>query len=52
MDIDDIGDIANVEEGDLQETGVVRKVIEGEIDGVVYDEEYDGCIGCGAKVKR
>ena len=26
-------------------------MIEGEIDGMAYDDEYDGCIGCSAKVK-
>jgi hypothetical protein len=26
-------------------------VIEGENDGVAYLEEYNGCIGCGAKVR-
>ena len=28
-----------------------RKVIEGEIDAVMYFEEYEGCVGCTAKVK-
>ena len=49
--IEDIGEIADVEEGDLQEKGVVRKVIKGEIDAVAYDEEYEACIGCCAKVR-
>ena len=25
-------------------------MVEGEIDGVMYGEEYEGCIGCSAKV--
>ena len=49
-DVADIGEIANVEQSDLQESGVVRKVIEGEIDGVLYSKEYCGCISCSAKV--
>lgn len=50
-DVEDIGEMAEVEEGDLQESGVVKKVIEGEIDGVVYCDEYAGCMGCSAKVR-
>ena len=48
--VDDIGEMAEVQEGELQETGVVKKV-EGEIDGVVYCDEYAGCMGCSAKVR-
>ena len=35
-DVDDIGEMVEVQKGELQETGVVKKVVEGEIDGVVY----------------
>ena len=45
-DVDDIGEMAEVQEGELQESGVVKKVVEGEIDGVVYCDEYAGCMGC------
>ena len=38
-------------QGDLEESGIVRKVVEGEIDGVLYSDEYCGCIACNAKVK-
>ena len=31
-DVDDIGDMAEVQEGELQVSGVVEKVVEGEID--------------------
>lgn len=47
-EVDDIGDVA---EGDVEEGGAVRKVVEGEIDGVVFSEEYFGCIACSSKVK-
>ena len=47
--MDDIGEMAEVQEGELQETGVVKKVVEGEIDGVVYCDEYAGCMGCSAR---
>ena len=50
-DVDDIGEMAEVQEGELQESGVVKKVAEGEIDGVVYCDEYAGCIGCSAKIR-
>ena len=49
--VDEIGEIVEVEEGDLQESSVVRKVVEGEIDGVLYSDEYCGCIACNGKVK-
>ena len=45
--IDDIGEVAEV---DLEEQGIVRKVVEGEIDGLTYCEDYEACIGCNAKV--
>lgn len=44
----DIGEVAEVVEG---EKGVVRKTVEGEIDGVLYSDEYFGCLACTAKVK-
>ena len=34
--VDDIGEIAEVEDGDLEEKGIVRRVVVGEVDGVVY----------------
>ena len=43
-----IGEIAEVKEGDLEESGIVRMVVKGEIDGVLYSNEY---IVCNAKVK-
>ena len=49
--VGDIGETAVVEDGDLQEKGIVRKVIEGEIDGVKFADEYDGCMTCNAKVE-
>ena len=48
--VEDIGETAAIEEGDLEEKGIVRKVVQGEIDGVMYAEVYEGCIGCSAKV--
>ena len=48
--MEDIGETAELEEGDPEEKGIVRKVVEGEIDGVVYGEAYERCIGCSAKV--
>ena len=32
--VDDIGETAVIEDGDLEEKRIVRKVVEGEIDGV------------------
>ena len=49
--VDDIGETAEVEEGDLEEKGIVRKVVEEEIDAVTYCEEYDRCIGRGTNVE-
>ena len=49
--MDDIGEVAEVEEGDLEERGVVRKTVEGEIDGVLYSDKYVGCLASSAKVK-
>ena len=50
LSVEDIGETAEIEESDLEEKGIVRKVVEGEIDGVMYGEEYEGCISCSAKV--
>ena len=36
---------AEVQEGELQVSGA-KKVVEGEIDGVVYCDEYAGYMGC------
>ena len=49
--VTDIGETAQLEDGDLEEKGIVRKVVEGEIDGVLYTDDYEGCISCNAKVK-
>lgn len=38
--VSDIGEVAEVEEGDLEESGVVIKTVEGKIDGVLYSDEY------------
>lgn len=46
----DIGELASIEEGDVEESGVVRKTVDSEIDGVLYCDEYSGYIGCSAKV--
>ena len=29
----------------------MKKVVEGEIHGVVYCDEYAGCMGCSAKIR-
>lgn len=42
---EDIGD--NIIEGDLEEKGIV---VESEIDRVMHSVEYEGCLGCSAKV--
>ena len=48
VSVEDIGETAEIEEGDPEEEGIVRKMVEGEIDGVVYGEVYERCIGCSA----
>lgn len=37
---------------DLEEKGIVRKVVVGEVDGVVYCDEYEGCMVRNGKVKE
>ena len=49
--VDDIGETAAINDSDLTEQGITRKVIKGEIDGVHYSEEYEACISRCAKVK-
>lgn len=49
--VSEIGEVAEVQEGDDEDSGVVRKIVEGEIDGVMYSDEYTACIACNAKVK-
>ena len=49
--VTDIGETAEIEDGDLEDKGLIRKVVKGEIDGVLYKDEYEGCVGCNAKVK-
>ena len=49
--VNDIGEVADMEDADLEQSGIVRKAVQGEIDGVSYFEEYSGCISCNAKVE-
>ena len=42
--VDDIGEVEEVQADDLEEKVVVRKMVEGEIDRVLYAEEYAGCM--------
>ena len=49
--IDDIGDVVEEESGDAASCGVVGRVVEGEIDGVISCKEYACCIGCKGKVE-
>ena len=49
--VDEISNVAEVEEGELEESGVVRKIVEGEIVGIKSSDEYIGCFSCNAKVK-
>ena len=49
--VTDIGETAELEDSDLEKKGIVCKVVEGEIDGVLYTDDYEGCIACNAKVK-
>ena len=49
--VSDIGEIAELHEDDLEDCRVVRKVVDGEIGGVLYSEEYAGCLGCSAKIQ-
>ena len=46
-----IGETAQVEEEDLKDRGIVKKVIEGKIDDVTYYDEYKGCTTGNAKAK-
>ena len=50
-EMDDIGEKAEVEDGDLAEKGIVQKVVIGEIDGVVYCDDYKACMVCNGKAK-
>ena len=50
-EVKEIGDIGDVmEEEDDEDGGVVKKVVEGEIDGVLSFDEYCSCISCKGKV--
>ena len=49
--VDDIGETAQIEDEDLEDRGIVRKIVEGEINSAVYSEVYDVCISCNVKVK-
>ena len=46
----DIGEVAEVA-SDCKEGAIVKRVVVGEIDGVLSIEEYPSCIVCNAKVK-
>ena len=46
MSVADIGETAVIQEGDLEEKRIIRKVLEGKIDGV----EYKMSISCSVKV--
>ena len=39
-----------MKEGDDEDGGIVKKVVEGEIDGVLTFDEYFSCMSCKAKV--
>ena len=45
MEVNDIGEKAQLEEGDLQDKGIVRKVVTGDIVGVNFCDEYEVCNG-------
>ena len=51
VEVDNIGEIAEVDDRDLEEKGIVRKVVIEEIDGVVSCDEYEACVACNGKVK-
>ena len=48
--IDDIGVTAEIDSDDLQEHGIVKKVILGEIDAVINTDTYEACMNCNSKV--
>ena len=48
--IDDIGVVAQIDSDDLQERGIVKKVIVGQIDGVLNADQYEACMKCNSKV--
>lgn len=49
MSCDDIGEV--LEEDAEEEHGIVNRVVEGDIDGVLGCEGYESCMGCKSKVK-
>ena len=49
-EISDIGEVADID-SDCKEGAIMKRVVVGEIDGVLSAEEYPSCIGCNAKVK-
>ena len=49
--IDDIGDVVEEESGDAASCGVVGRVVEGKIDGVISCKEYACCIGYKGKIE-
>ena len=51
VEVDDIGEVAKVEDRRLEEEGIMRKVEIGEIDDVVNCDEYEACAACNGKVK-
>ena len=43
--------MAEVESDDEEGDGIVKKIVMGEVDGVLCCEEYPSCISCRAKIK-
>ena len=52
--VENVGDIGAVAEVECDEevAGNARKVVVGEIDGVLFSEEFASCVACKAKVKN
>ena len=48
--IDDIGVTVEIDSDDLQERGIVKKVVLGQIDGVLNADQYEACMKCNSKV--
>lgn len=44
--IDNIGVTAEIDSDDLQECGIVKKVILGDIDAVINADNYEACTKC------
>ena len=48
--VEDIGETTEMMEEDLTERGIVKKEVEGEIDAVIYSDNYESCVRCSVKV--